>query len=289
MNESRRTDKHIILQGIMPAPSEEIYRKIFFKECAVAGLSFHIEKDDDLWYELEVGTKLALVRERNNMHDRNAVAVALADDYDGDPDDFDFDFILGYIPRTENAEIAALMDAGYADKFSAEITSLRQYGSYNDRIRITIYIESREPIVPRPNWLRAEYLDDDSYAAMTDELKERGFATFRWGGFPPEERNLPEKDDKIVMLHDDGESVILHLMHVLMTGVDCMKLGLDKDEIIFVDDCVHFALTNVVGPMTVSRTNLNFLSHPDLREYSATAYLTPEESDTFKEFFRLIP
>lgn len=277
------------LGGIIAHPPEEVYKKIFFKECAIAGLSFHVERDDDLWYELEVGTKLALVRDRNNKHDRNAVAIALADDYDGAPDDFDFDYILGYIPRTENAEIAAMMDAGYADKFSSEITTFKQYGSYNDRIRVTIYIESREPIVPRPDWLRAEYLDDNGYNNMIAELKERGFATFRWGGFPPEERNLPEAGDKIVMLHEDGESVILHLMHILMTGEDCLKLGLDEDDIFLVDDCVHFALTNVIGPITMSRTDLKFLNHSDLQDYSATAYLTTEESDAIKEFFGLIP
>lgn len=41
------------------------------------------------------------------------MALALADDYDSDPDDFDFDFILGYVPRADNAELAAMIDAGY--------------------------------------------------------------------------------------------------------------------------------------------------------------------------------
>ena len=70
-------------------------------------------KEYEIWDELEVGTQIALIRDRNNKHDRNAVAVALADDYDSDPDDFDFDFILGYVPRTDNAELAAMIDAGY--------------------------------------------------------------------------------------------------------------------------------------------------------------------------------
>ncbi|MDE6084499.1 MAG: HIRAN domain-containing protein [Muribaculaceae bacterium] len=66
--------------------------------------------DDEIWDELEVGTQIALICDRNNKHDRNAVALALADDYDGCHDDFDFDFILGYVPRTDNAELAAMMD-----------------------------------------------------------------------------------------------------------------------------------------------------------------------------------
>lgn len=69
-------------------------------ECAVAGTGFH--DINDIWDELYVGARLALVRERKNRYDKNAVAVACLDDYDGNPDEFDFNFILGYIPRTKN-------------------------------------------------------------------------------------------------------------------------------------------------------------------------------------------
>ncbi len=275
------------LYGQIVCRPEEVYKKIFFKECPIAGLSFHLEKDDDLWFELEEGTQLALVRDRNNKHDRNAVAVALADDYDGNPDDFDFDFILGYIPRSENTEIAAMMDAGYADKFSAEITTFRQYGSYNDRIRITVYIESLKPVVQRPDLLRAQWLDGSEYDDMIAKLKNQGFAVFRWGGFPPEENNLPESGDKIVMIHEGKKDIILHLMHVLMKGEDCLKLGLDQDEIFAVDDCIHFALTNVVGPLPATTFSLDFLSKTDLSHYSIQNYLTPKESDTFKKIFNI--
>ena len=65
----------------------------------MAGVSFHLNYDDELWDELEVGAKVALVREKSNKLDKNAVAIALADDYDGDPEDFDFDFILGLFPK----------------------------------------------------------------------------------------------------------------------------------------------------------------------------------------------
>lgn len=272
------------LEGMIPGP-EKIYRKIFVKECPVAGLSFHLEKGDELWDELEEGTLLALVRDRNNKYDRNAVAVALADDYDGDPDDFDFDFILGYLPRTENAEIAAMMDAGYADRFSAKITTFNQYGAYNDRLRITIYIESREPVTKRPDLLRIEYLSDSEYSHMVAELKSQGFATFRWGGFPPEGRNLPEAGDKIIMLHEEKDCVTLHLMHVLMSGDDCLKLGLDPDRIHLVDDCLHFALTNVTGPLTLSRNALSFLSNHDRSRQLVPEQLTHEETDVLKRIF----
>lgn len=265
------------------------YIGIHLKECPIAGLSFHVEPKDELWDELYEGAELALVRDRNNTHDPNAVAVALADDYDGDPDgdpdDFDFDLILGYIPRTDNAEIAAMMDAGYADKFSARITSLKRYGTYSERIRIAVYIESRNPVVRRPDLLRINWLDDKEHDDMLAELRERGFTTFRWGGFPPDERNLPEAGDKVVMLHEDKEQVSLHLMHVLMTGDDCMALGLSQDDVLQVDDCIHFALTVVAGPLTMNRSDLTFLTRPDFREYTFDDNLTPAESDTMKKLF----
>lgn len=266
-------------------PADEVYKKIFFKECPVAGLSFHLEKDDDLWLELDEGTEIALVRDRNNKFDSNAVAVTLADYYGGDPDDFDFDLILGYIPRTENAEIAALIDAGYADKFSARITTLKRYGSYSDRIRITIYVESLEPVKQRLDRLRLSYLDNEDFSAMVAELKEQGFATFRWGGFPLDEQNLPEAGDKIVMMHEDEEHVTLYLMHVLMTGEDCLKLGIDEDKIHAVDDCIQFALANVAGPVAVSLSDIDFLRYTCISDYSVYEYLTPDESNILMRMF----
>ena len=94
-------------------------------ECAVAGIGFH--DIDDVWDELYVGAKIALVRERYNKYDKNAVAVALAVDYDGDPDDFDFNFILGYIPRTCNSAIAVILDMGHEDIIEAEITEMNEH------------------------------------------------------------------------------------------------------------------------------------------------------------------
>lgn len=107
-------------------------------ECSIAGIFFH--DIDDVWNELQVGTKLALVRQKNNAYDKNAVAVALAGDYDGNPEDFDFDFILGYIPRKDNENLAAMLDAGWGEMFETEICELREHAPYSDRIHIAIYI-----------------------------------------------------------------------------------------------------------------------------------------------------
>ena len=109
------------LEGDIQAPPERIfhYKRALYKNCAVAGISFH--DIDDIWEELYVGAEIALVRDKKNKHDKNAVAVVLADDYDGNPDDFDFDYILGYIPRSENEHIAMMLDMGWSEMFECEI------------------------------------------------------------------------------------------------------------------------------------------------------------------------
>lgn len=168
------------------------YKRIFFKECPIAGLSFHLEKEEELWEELQEGTKLAVIREKGNKYDRNAVAVALADDYDEDPGDFDFDFILGYVPRTDNAALAAMLDAGYGDIFSAEITTYHRFGNYDDRIRITIYLETKKPEIVRPDLLRGLSLSTCELKKMCSELTLRGTAHFRFGGYPHFDLQYPE-------------------------------------------------------------------------------------------------
>ena len=63
----------------MPAP-ENVYkekRRVLYKECQIAGITFH--DLGDVWGELYEGAELALVREKDNKHDKYAIAVALAD------------------------------------------------------------------------------------------------------------------------------------------------------------------------------------------------------------------
>lgn len=288
-------NKEIILQGdviyplegqVVNYPYEEVYSKHFFKECVLAGLSFHLEKDDELWDELEVGTKLALIRHKDNKYDRNAVAVALADDFDGDTENFDFDFILGYIPRTCNAELAAMMDAGYTDKFSAEISTYNRYGKYDERIRLTIFIESAEPEIVRPDLLRAESLSLSELRNLVEELNERGTAYFRFGGFPSHQFQLPDIGEKIVMVHRDETDDILFLLRVLVTGDDCEKFVDDPDSIHCIDDCAPFILTNVMGPVRIKKSDWAFLEGIDLKSFSATEYLPPKLTYGFRGIFK---
>lgn len=116
---------------------EENRRKSVVLESFVAGLSHYLPNKDERWEEIEEGDALALVRDRNNKYDENAVAVAFAKDYDGNPDNFDFRQIIGYLPKSNNEDIAEMLDAGKI--LTAKIIDLDEYASPKERIKIRIY------------------------------------------------------------------------------------------------------------------------------------------------------
>lgn len=78
----------------------------------MAGLTFYLEVDDELWAELEEGPRLALIRDWHNRHDSHVVAEGLVDDYDDNQGNIDFKFAHGYILLSDNAKLAILMNAG---------------------------------------------------------------------------------------------------------------------------------------------------------------------------------
>ena len=254
-------------------------------ECPVAGIGFH--DIDDVWDELYVGAKIALVRERCNKYDRNAVAVALADDYDGDPDGFDFNFILGYIPRTCNSAIAAILDTGHGDIIEAEISEMNEHAPYPERLHITIYLKAKTPLPPSDNRLRICSFEKDGWNAFADDVWRKGVALFRWGGFPPWELDLPKKGDKVAFVHKSEETAALYLMTVIATGDDCAPYVENVEDLHWVDDCSPYALTVVKGPVSVRNEELGFLGaaletcrQPDFK-------LDQEDSDALMEIFGL--
>lgn len=254
-------------------------------ECPVAGIGFH--DIDDVWDELYVGAKIALVRERCNKYDRNAVAVALADDYDGDPDGFDFNFILGYIPRTCNSAIAAILDMGHGDIIEAEISEMNDHAPYPERLHITVYVKAKTPLPPSDNRLRICSFAQDGWNAFADDVWRKGVALFRWGGFPPWELDLPKKGDKVAFVHKAEETAALYLMTVIATGDDCAPYVENVEDLHWVDDCNPYALTVVKGPVSVRNEELGFLGtaletcrQPDFK-------LNQEDSDALMEIFGL--
>lgn len=259
------------------------FKRVFFKESAIAGVSYHLKEDDELWYELGMGVKVALVRERKNKYDTNAVAVALADDFDGDHDGFDFNAIIGYIPRDCNTEIAAMMDAGYADKFEAEITAFRPYGSVNSRIRITVWLLSREPVVERPKLLRIEPLEYDEMCVMVKELHARGTVHFHWGGYPMWAQNLPEVGDEVVFAMPLCGEVLMYLMRIITIGEDAAQYLEDPEEALTDDNRQTYILTNIAGPIKIPTHNLFLLGDNPLDNRSIYECLQHDESKILEQ------
>jgi hypothetical protein len=237
-----------------------------YRFCYVAGISFH--NINDIWDELCIGAKLALVRQPDNKYDKNAIAVALADDYDPeDPDSFDFNFILGYIPRSENEELAAMMDEGY--KVGAVVTELNRHAPYNKRLGITIIRYGENP-KPSARYRALEIVTDDEFSDIQKSLLTDGFIYQRWGFWHERRIALPIKGEKVVLLHKHKNNTVLYLTIVGAVGDDAIYF-IDEDKVRAIDDRAAFILFNSVGPVVVPNWSLDFLDKEDIET------MTPSE------------
>ena len=98
--------------------------------------------------------------------------------------------------------------------------------------------------------------EEDKWKHMADELWQKGYTYFRWGGFPPWERDLPNKGDKVVFLYYDGEQYFMYLMKTIAIGEQTMPFLEDIEDLHRVDDCTGYVLTNVVGPVIMEDCEL---------------------------------
>lgn len=270
----------------MPAPPFIPRRKIhvLYKECHIAGTTFH--NLENVWDELYEGAELALVREKGNLHDRNAVAVALADDYNGDPEDFDFDYILGYVPRTENEPIAMMLDMGWTETFGCELSRIEGENPRTGKLYMKIYIVSKDEVEVTNHLLRAMELDDEEFADFTISLLNQGCTYFRWGGFPPWKRNLPKKKDKVVFIYRHGNEVDLYLPYCIAVGDDDAAYFVEEKELLHaVDDCCFYVFTNAKGPVTVANEQLDFLNGEPVESGQPETYLSESASGRLYELF----
>lgn len=288
--EASETNEVEILQGDIQAPPEEgqievvtmgmpappyVYkekRRVLYKECQIAGITFHDLRD--VWDELYEGAELALVREKDNKHDKYAIAVALADDYDGDPDDFDFDFILGYVPRTENKHLATMLDLGWAEAFECELSQVNGTNPYKGSLYMKIYMVSKEEVEvdESEHLLRVLEFDDKKLEHFKSSLESKGVSCQRWGAYLPEVMNLPDEGEKLVILHRDHNNAVLYLTHVIAKDKNAEFFV--KDEEKQIDDCMWFVLTNVVGPVSVFADELKFLEDEPINKVHPEEYIS---------------
>lgn len=98
--------------------------RILVQSSPLAGFRYYA--GEALWQEMREGDRLNLIREPDNTHDANAVRV----EWRGQK--------LGYLPRAENAAVAAAMDAGEA--VDARIAKLRQHRNSWQRVLIEVFV-----------------------------------------------------------------------------------------------------------------------------------------------------
>ena len=299
--EASETNEVEILQGDIQAPPEEgqievvtmgmpappnVYKeksRVLYKECQIAGITFHDLRD--VWDELYEGAELALVREKDNKHDKYAIAVALADDYDGDPDDFDFDFILGYVPRSENKHLATMLDLGWAEAFECELSRVNGSNPYKGSLYMKIYMVSKdeEEIEDTSNLIRVLELDKAGHEKLISDLHENGCTYFRCGGFPPWEHKFPKRSDKVVFMYKEDSSTMLYLMHCIAIGDDDASYFVkDKESLHAVDDCCYYVFTNIKGPIHIPNIELDFLSSEKINKRQPEDFLSEEASFKMK-------
>ncbi|MEO8040779.1 MAG: HIRAN domain-containing protein [Betaproteobacteria bacterium] len=98
--------------------------RVLVQTALVAGLRHYEAKA--VWDRLQPGDALALVREPANPHDPNAVRI----DWDG--------HALGYLPQSDNVDIARQLDRGQA--LEARIAKLALYRNHRRKLEIEIFI-----------------------------------------------------------------------------------------------------------------------------------------------------
>lgn len=263
-------------------PTKE--RKLY-KECKIAGITFH--NLNDIWDELYAGARLALVRQKHNRHDKNAIAVTLADDYIDIPKNSNL--ILGYVPRTENEHLAAMIDLGWEEAFECEISQVNGYNPYKGSIYMKVYMVSREDRDVTDNEsLLLSVVNRETFNAIESDLLEMGITHFRWLGFPHKLHNYPNRGDKVVIMMREDNNTNLYLMHCLAAGDDEAAKYLEDENLnAYCDDCCCYVFSNVKGPITIQNHELDFIDSDISNFYDSPEYLSAHQNRMMRHIFDL--
>lgn len=106
---------------------------LYFMDCHLAGRKYH---DADLvWDDLKVGQTVRLERDLQNYHDAYAVQVIF--NKDGE------DYLLGFLPRADNQQIASFLEMGWGDIFDCRISKLNSDTHPEQQVQLTIRIRRR--------------------------------------------------------------------------------------------------------------------------------------------------
>lgn len=265
--------------GNLHASVRSMREKVVVTECSIAGWIHYVPEDNS--EDVFVGEKLFLVRDYDNTHDCNAVAVCL-NDHD------DLAGIIGYVPRTENKLIAQMIDKGWGDALKAELTTIKHDGVPSERLRMTIYLIDKSVVdninVSEPHTFTV-VLDNEEYDCFEDELYLKGFVFQRWGCYLSWDQSLPTKNDFVVFLHNCKKTIHMYLMKVIADGFDEASC-LENAAAEFVTDCNPFILTNVTGPITVERNQLDFLEWEKIGIFQPNNFLPKDQESQILSIFK---
>lgn len=114
----------LLALGLWCAVSAPAETRLIVQNSALAGFQFYAGRE--LWDEMKIGDALELVREADNVHDPNAVRVLWRGR------------VLGYVPRRDNAHVAAQIDRGTPVK--ARIVRLKAHRNPWQRIEFEVYV-----------------------------------------------------------------------------------------------------------------------------------------------------
>jgi hypothetical protein len=110
------------LATALPAAAADV--RILVQSSPLAGFQYHAGAV--LWEQMRIGDHLDLIREPDNAHDPRAIRI----EWQGQK--------LGYLPRKENAAVAAAMDTG--ERVEARIARMREHKNPWQRILIEVFV-----------------------------------------------------------------------------------------------------------------------------------------------------
>lgn len=105
-------------------------KHLHYSNFDVAGFSYY--DGAIVFNELKIGTRLRFVREKQNTHDEDAVAIYYGENQ------------IGYVPRSNNTQIAKFLDLGYEEIFDVRINRISPDAYPEAQIGVIVYIRRRE-------------------------------------------------------------------------------------------------------------------------------------------------
>lgn len=248
------------------------------KTCRIAGFSMY--DGHTLGELLEPGLPLQLEREKDNEYDAKAIAIYYDDESRTAAQGFSdrLPIMLGYVPARENADLSALMDAGWDDIIECRVDSVQRRvprngaafgsdvdGAHSDGtddkpaspvldVMVNIYVAEKGSVSASDATVRLMSVSDREARDIQRSLDTRGFVLFSWESFPSGAHNLPAKGDTVLVAQTSDDDTVVRRMFVMAVGVDACSAF--DPEVHSEGGRLPFVLTAVSGPHSLPSAQL---------------------------------